>query len=422
MTVMAGKRVRFNDHKKKFKANFKRSTDSARKWSEKKDRDDTDDEAETKEGKGTPKLRFSRADVLEYCKNLERKLRTQQPKEYIPLLKQIPESVREVLTTWMPTLEQPKWVEAQREWHESEAEERRRNGKRPKKAPVIRTEFELWTYDNLIEYTSELWGQDIAVIMADVGLKRFIMEYDKLLIEKLRDFFGAHDPYEVMNELKKVKLTITDSVLLDIGNFVQHIKEALKGLQLPEDESALVKAVLQGIEKVAPHLYGAFKVDAAWLPVSIAELNEGLLTMAKDYHQSAAYFTDWNKSGGCSKQEKAKLEQQLASKDKRIQELERQLAANKTGQSATPRNAATDKENRPRCYNCQGFGHMAADCPKEGGGAHKDSQQPGATKKKLFQTAAVQLKGQMETVDKLMSAMQKQGENVEKLMEAIARK
>jgi hypothetical protein len=83
-----------------------------------------------------------------------------------------------------------------------------------------------------------------------------------------------HDPYEAMNELKNVKLTITDSVLLDIGNFVQHIKEALKGLQLPEDESALVKAVLQGIEKVAPHLYGAFKVDAAWLPVTIAELNE----------------------------------------------------------------------------------------------------------------------------------------------------
>ena len=414
---MAGKSVRFKDRKNR----FKRSTNGAQKGSEKKDRDDTDDEAEKKESKGTPKLKFNRADVLEYCKELERKLRTQQPKEYIPLLKQIPESVCEVLTTWMPTVEQPKWVEAQREWHESEAEERRRKGKRPK-APEIRTEFELWTYNHVIEYTSELWGQDIAVIMADVGLKRFIMEYDKLLIEKLRDFFGAHDPYEVMNELKKVKLTITDSVLLDIGNFVQHIKEALKGLQLPEDESALVKAVLQGIEKVAPHLYGAFKVDAAWLPVSIAELNEGLLTMAKEYHQSAAYFTDWNKSGGCSKQEKTKLEQQLASQGKRIQELERQLAANKTGQSATPRSAAADKENRPKCYNCQGFGHIAADCKKEGGGAHKDSQQPGATKKKLFQTAAVQLKGKMETVDKLMSAMQKQGENVEKLMEAIARK
>jgi hypothetical protein len=419
---MAGRSVRFKDRKDR-KKNFKRSTDSAQKGSEKKDRDDTDDEAERKEGKGTPKLKFNRADVLEYCKEFDRKLRTQQPKEYIPLLKQIPESVREVLMTWMPSLEQPKWVEAQRVWHENENEERRSKGLKPKKAPEIRTEFELWTYDNLIEYTPELWGQDIAVIMADVGLKRFIMEYDKLLIEKLRDFFGAHDPYEVMNELKKVKLTITDSVLLDIGNFVQQIKEALKGLQLPEDESALVKAVLQGIEKVAPHLYGAFKVDAAWMPTSIAELNESLLNMARAQHQSAVYFTDWNKSGGCSKQEKIKLEQQLASKEKRIQELERQLAANKTGQSATPRSTAADKENRPvKCYNCQGFGHKAPDCPKEGGGAHTGPQQPGATKKRLFQTAAVQLKGQMESVDKLVSAMQKQGENVEKLMEAIARK
>jgi hypothetical protein len=360
--------------------------------------------------------------VLGYCNDFERKLRKQQPKDYLPLLNQIPESVRDILTTWMPSFEQPKWVEAQRVWYENEKEERRSKGLRPKKAPEIRTEFELWTYDNLIEYTPELWGQDIAVIMADVGLKRFIMEYDKLLIEKLRDFFGAHDPYEVMNELKKVKLTITDSVLLDIGNFVQHIKEAQKGLQLPEDQSTLVKAVLQGIEKVAPHLYGAFKVDAAWMPTSIAELNESLLDMARAQHQSTVYFTDWNKSGGCSKQERTKLEQQLASKEKRIQELERQLAAIKTGQSATPRSTAADKENRVKCYNCQGFGHKAPDCPKEGGGAHTGPQQPGATKKRLFQTAAVQLKGQMESVDKLVSAMQKQGENVEKLMEAIARK
>ena len=56
------------------------------------------------------------------------------------------------------------------------------------------------------------------------------------------------------------------------------------------------------------------------------------------------------------------------------------------------------------------------------GQAHTGQQQPGATKKRSFQTAAVQLKGQMENVDKLVSAMQKQGENVEKLMEAIARK
>ena len=82
---MAGRSVRFKDRKER-KKNFKRSTDSAQKGSEKKDRDDTDDETEKKEGKGTPKLKFNRADVLEYCKEFDRKLRTQQPKEYIPLL------------------------------------------------------------------------------------------------------------------------------------------------------------------------------------------------------------------------------------------------------------------------------------------------------------------------------------------------
>jgi hypothetical protein len=66
-----------------------------------------------------------------------------------------------------------------------------------------------------------------------------------------------------------------------------------------------------------------------------------------------------------------------------------------------------DKENRPmKCYSCQVIGHKAANCKKEGGGAHTGQQQPGTTKKKLFQTAAV-LKGQMENVDKLVSAMQK---------------
>ena len=77
---MAGKSVRFKNFKDR-KKQFKRSTDSAQKGSEKKDRDDTDDEAEKKEGKATPKLRFNRADVLEYCKDLERTLRAPQPIE-----------------------------------------------------------------------------------------------------------------------------------------------------------------------------------------------------------------------------------------------------------------------------------------------------------------------------------------------------
>jgi hypothetical protein len=38
-------------------------------------------------------------------------------------------------------------------------------------------------------------------------------------------------------------------------------------------------------------------------------------------------------------------------------------------------------------------GHKAADCWKQGGGVQKDSQQPGAANKKLFQTAASTVEG-----------------------------
>jgi hypothetical protein len=47
---------------------FKRPKDGAQKGSEKKDHDDTDDKAEKKEGKGAPKLIFSRADALKYSR------------------------------------------------------------------------------------------------------------------------------------------------------------------------------------------------------------------------------------------------------------------------------------------------------------------------------------------------------------------
>ncbi len=97
---MAGKNRRFKDRKKQ----FKRSTDSAQKGSEKKDRDDTDDEAEKKEGKATPKLKFNRAPT---CWGTATTLRgsfgrSSLLREYLPLLNQIPESVRDILTTWMP--------------------------------------------------------------------------------------------------------------------------------------------------------------------------------------------------------------------------------------------------------------------------------------------------------------------------------
>ena len=47
-----------------------------------------------------------------------------------------------------------------------------------------------FTYDYLIKFTREL--QDIAVIKQDVTLKRFLLEYDKTLIELLFGSSLAH--------------------------------------------------------------------------------------------------------------------------------------------------------------------------------------------------------------------------------------
>ena len=75
-----GKSERFKDRPKK----FRRSKDGAQKGTDKKGPEDTDDEAEKKGSKGTNKLSYNHADVLEYCKDLENLLRTQRAKEYIP--------------------------------------------------------------------------------------------------------------------------------------------------------------------------------------------------------------------------------------------------------------------------------------------------------------------------------------------------
>jgi hypothetical protein len=79
VTVTAGgKSERFKDRPEK----IRRSKDGAQKGTDKKDPEDTDDEAEKKASKGTNKLSYNRADVLEYCKDLENLLRTQRAKEY----------------------------------------------------------------------------------------------------------------------------------------------------------------------------------------------------------------------------------------------------------------------------------------------------------------------------------------------------
>ena len=71
-----------------------------------------------------------------------------------------------------------------------------------------------FTYDHLIKFTRELQDKHIAVIKQDVTLKRFLLEYDKTLIELLRKLFGARDPVQVRDELTEVQ----NGVLADVGN------------------------------------------------------------------------------------------------------------------------------------------------------------------------------------------------------------
>ena len=146
-----------------------------------------------------------------------------------------------------------------------------------------------FTYDHLIKFTRELQDKHIAVIKQDVTLKRFLLEYDKTLIELLRKLFGAHDPVQVRDELTEVQ----NGVLADVGKYVTGIYTALQSIQLPDDALNLVKALLKELAKTAPHLAGAFTADATWYPNTIEEYIKHLLEMAKGYHESAEYFSDW---------------------------------------------------------------------------------------------------------------------------------
>ena len=146
-----------------------------------------------------------------------------------------------------------------------------------------------FTYDHLIKFTRELQDKHIAVIKQDVTLKRFLLEYDKTLIELLRKLFGAHDPVQVRDGLTEVQ----NGVLADVGKYVTEIYTALQGIQLADDALNQVKALLKELAKTAPHLAGAFTADATWYPNTIEEYIKYLLEMAKGYHESAEYFSDW---------------------------------------------------------------------------------------------------------------------------------
>ncbi len=89
----------------------------------------------------------------------------------------------------------------------------------------------------------------IAVIKQNIRLKQFLLEYDIMmtLIGMLRTFFGAHDPVQVRDELTEVQMKTENGVLADVGKYVTEIYTALQGIQLPDDELNLVRALLKEV-------------------------------------------------------------------------------------------------------------------------------------------------------------------------------
>jgi hypothetical protein len=123
---------------------------------------------------------------------------------------------------------------------EKEERKRRRQeataaGMEYKTATIVQSGSAL-TYDDLIKFARDLQDKHIAVIKQGVTLRRFLLEYDKTLIE-LRKFFGATDPVPGRDEVTDVQLVKTESgVLADFGENVTEIYTAWQGIQLPNDE------------------------------------------------------------------------------------------------------------------------------------------------------------------------------------------
>jgi len=72
-------------------------------------------------------------------------------------------------------------------------------------------------------------------------LRRFLLEYDKTLIE-LQKFFGATDPVPGRDEVTDVQLVKTESgVLANFGKNVTEVYTALQGIRLPNGELKRLK-------------------------------------------------------------------------------------------------------------------------------------------------------------------------------------
>ena len=405
-----------------------RSDASPRKFSQKSKAEDPEDDSQQEDEKdehidsndaGDTRLQLNRQSILEFCADYEAASRGESAKKRRLLLDLLDEPQLEVLRVLFPSVEcQPEWIAFQREERARIRREAAEADQEHAPVPIVRR-VSAFTYDYVIKFTRELQGKHIAVIKQDVMLKQILLEYDMKLIGTLRTFFGAHDPVQVRDELTDVRLTKTENgVLADVGQYVTSLYTALQGIQLPDDELNLVKALLKELAKTTPHLAGAFTADPTWYPNTIEEYTRSLLEMAKEYHESSGYFSDWMTP---FVEEGRPTPEQYNKVCKELKELKLRLKnEGKTRPESHGRHRFRHSEEQPmiqgkdqpnegkerliqNCTNCGKPGHTISSCWKKGGGAYQEDLPAPPTKKLKSQLNPSNLKAQTAAITAMQS-------------------
>jgi hypothetical protein len=166
---------------------------------------------------GDTRVKLNRNSIRKSCAELEAASRTQPAKKGLLMLDRLTQA------------------QGEKEERKRMRQEATAAGMEYKTATIVRS-VSAFTYDDLIKFARDLQDKHTAVTKQDVMLRRFLLEYDKTLIE-LQKFFGATDPVPGRDEVTDVQLVKTESgVLADFGKNVTEIYTALQGIQLPNDE------------------------------------------------------------------------------------------------------------------------------------------------------------------------------------------
>jgi hypothetical protein len=171
---------------------------------------------------GIRNVKLNRNSILKSCAELEAASRTQPAKKGLLMLDRLTQA------------------QVEKEERKRMRQEATAAGMEYKTATIVRS-VSAFTYDDGIKFARDLQDKHTAVTKQDVMLRRFLLEYDKTLIE-LQKFFGATDPVPGRDEVTDVQLVKTESgVLANFGKNVTEVYTALQGIRLPNGELKRLK-------------------------------------------------------------------------------------------------------------------------------------------------------------------------------------